>query len=365
MIENLKQHLIDISLCRDNEYLDKYVKLILNNEHTVKQKFRTHLHHIVPRFYYKDRNEPIDNTKDNLVMLLYSDHVLAHYYLAMCGASKIIRDKNLCAVQQVIRGFQPYTPERQLIERLPEIQSFYEEAKHITCIKEDTPAKIADAIRGRIMIYNGQRYMFIYPDEFPMYEAQGWRHEHSKHSDAAKDKIRQKTLGTRIVNNDVHTKRVHLDELQSYLDQGYELGIGNCRKYTSRKGVKAVRKDGKVKYVDPKDVSRHIAEGYELGGIGTPGCCKGIKRSREFSRNQSETRRGLKAVHKGKELHYVKPEKVQSYLDKGFELGKGYGHPSVVNRTCVYKDNVNKYIEKEDLSKYILLGWTQGRCTKK
>ena len=39
-IENLKKKLIDNGLCVDNEFLDKYCLLIINNKSTPKEKFK-------------------------------------------------------------------------------------------------------------------------------------------------------------------------------------------------------------------------------------------------------------------------------------------------------------------------------------
>ena len=38
-------------------------------------------HHIIPRCYFNHYKLPIDNSKNNIIKLTYSDHILAHYYL--------------------------------------------------------------------------------------------------------------------------------------------------------------------------------------------------------------------------------------------------------------------------------------------
>lgn len=48
-------------------------------------KFKTQLHHIIPRKYYTYNKLEINNSRENLVNLLYKDHILAHYYLALCA----------------------------------------------------------------------------------------------------------------------------------------------------------------------------------------------------------------------------------------------------------------------------------------
>ena len=77
---NLKEKLLSLDVVSDNEYLDKYVKLIEYNRNTKREKFKTQMHHIVPRSYYKHCQKHVDNSKHNLVYLTHRNHVLAHYY---------------------------------------------------------------------------------------------------------------------------------------------------------------------------------------------------------------------------------------------------------------------------------------------
>lgn len=41
------------------------------------------------RAYFKLENKLLDNNNDNCVNLIYSDHILAHYYLCMCTKNKL------------------------------------------------------------------------------------------------------------------------------------------------------------------------------------------------------------------------------------------------------------------------------------
>jgi hypothetical protein len=83
-LQQLKGRLLNVTGIIDNSFLDDYVVLIVNNANTAKEKFVTNVHHIIPRCYFKLRNEPVDNTKDNLVNLTYADHIKAHYLLCKC-----------------------------------------------------------------------------------------------------------------------------------------------------------------------------------------------------------------------------------------------------------------------------------------
>lgn len=95
---NLKQILLQCyDLVTDNEYLDKYVDLILANLSTAKAD-GTQSHHVIPAIYYRklydlpfkrnriEATHLADEDKNNFrVNLKYSDHLLAHAYLALCA----------------------------------------------------------------------------------------------------------------------------------------------------------------------------------------------------------------------------------------------------------------------------------------
>jgi len=71
----------------DNEYLDLYCSLINDNRATKREKFKTQSHHIIPKCCFSCLKLPIDDSSENKVNLLYSKHILAHYYLCLCSDS--------------------------------------------------------------------------------------------------------------------------------------------------------------------------------------------------------------------------------------------------------------------------------------
>ena len=88
-IEDLKIKLLKTKIFIDNEYLDKYCELILQNCNQKKITHKTQIHHVLPKCYFTFIGEEIDNSNSNLVNLLYKDHILAHYYLCMCTEGEI------------------------------------------------------------------------------------------------------------------------------------------------------------------------------------------------------------------------------------------------------------------------------------
>ena len=49
---NLREWLLELNIVNDNMYLDKYCELCFNNKNTHKQKFKTQLHHIIPKMVF-------------------------------------------------------------------------------------------------------------------------------------------------------------------------------------------------------------------------------------------------------------------------------------------------------------------------
>ena len=81
---NTKERLLATHDFIDNEYLDKYVELIDLNKNTQAISKKTNKHHIIPAYYFRHFDFPVDNSEDNLVNLYYRDHMLAHMYLSGC-----------------------------------------------------------------------------------------------------------------------------------------------------------------------------------------------------------------------------------------------------------------------------------------
>ena len=69
-----------------SSYYKKMIDLIDKNENMPKVVVKNrNLHHIVPRFYWKRKNLPVDNSMWNFVSLSIGDHFLIHYYMDKCA----------------------------------------------------------------------------------------------------------------------------------------------------------------------------------------------------------------------------------------------------------------------------------------
>lgn len=137
----LKSKLLDTDVFYDCEFLDAYVELVLKNQDTVDVTSKTQVHHIIPRSYYELKKLPVDNSKTNLVTLLYKDHILAHYYLALCSTSNF-----RYAMENAFMMLTNFSSleDKEFTHNLDKYQQIYEE----TC---ESRRGIAPANKGKPM----------------------------------------------------------------------------------------------------------------------------------------------------------------------------------------------------------------------
>lgn len=73
-----------------NSYFEQYLDLMCQEDQpTIKSGCQKH--HILQRAYFKEHSLPLDNSKLNLINLLYRDHCLAHYLLYHCTKGTLHR----------------------------------------------------------------------------------------------------------------------------------------------------------------------------------------------------------------------------------------------------------------------------------
>ena len=94
----LKQKLLSFEFVVDNEYLDQYCDLIIENKANKPIKSETNDHHIIPKHYFLKQHQVVDNTEDNIVTLYAIDHILAHWLLANCSSNEYYFYANMSAV---------------------------------------------------------------------------------------------------------------------------------------------------------------------------------------------------------------------------------------------------------------------------
>ena len=63
-----------------------------------------HKHHIIPRCWFKMNNLPVDNSKDNLVLLSVEDHIKVHRLSILCAATPQLKGRMALAVHRLLKG---------------------------------------------------------------------------------------------------------------------------------------------------------------------------------------------------------------------------------------------------------------------
>lgn len=157
----MKEKLLGLGVFVDNKYLDLYCSLIDSNLQTKKETAKTQSHHIIPKCYFKSVGRPCDNTKTNLVNLLYVDHARAHFYLSLCLSDKLLAGQNALVLKYILNQVQQkkYTSIEELLAT-DELQRYYEIRKSYLNSDEYRQKKRAQAKNqfkdGYIWITDGQ-----------------------------------------------------------------------------------------------------------------------------------------------------------------------------------------------------------------
>ena len=134
--------LLETGLFIENQYIYKYADLITDNLNTEYIAKKTQQHHIIPQYCFEINGKQVDNSKSNLVNLLYKDHLIAHYYLACCSVDSCVY-KNLLAMRYVDSNFD--------FNSLELYQKLYEQSRDNIFEKTHTVEankKISDTLKG-------------------------------------------------------------------------------------------------------------------------------------------------------------------------------------------------------------------------
>ena len=301
-----KEYLLSTGYFIDNNYFNLYYNLICNSR-VQKEKFKTNTHHILPRHYFKKRNLELDNSQDNVVVLLFKDHMLAHLYMSGCTTGQ---DKywNIYAISQMSGHIVNDCDKNSFAEitSLNYYQSLYEDAikaapnhRKGTKVSEETREKMRRAqaghispAKGKIWINNGTIDKLIYESDLHQYEILGYTKGRTfRHSDEFK-KEQALRSHNRVITDEFREKmRVIAIEEMKHRDpeiykrhsekmKGRYAGEKNpfFGKKHSKESIdknrqahlnkKAVSKEGTIKMVDEKDISQYLSDGWVLGRKG-------------------------------------------------------------------------------------------------
>ena len=111
-----------------------------------------HKHHIIPRCWFKMNNLPIDNSKDNLVLLSYEDHCKVHKLMSLCSISEELRNKMICAYNMLMKGTVLGSSYKHTQDTKNKMSESHKGKHH----SEETKKKITAALKGNIPSENNR-----------------------------------------------------------------------------------------------------------------------------------------------------------------------------------------------------------------
>ena len=327
----IKKKLLQTQLFVENEYFDLYVQLIQNNQTTRKQKCRTQKHHIIPSIAFKLYNWDGEDASDNFVNLLYKDHVLAHYYLALCSKESEFKYKMICSINFILgKAVQVKLNVEDLKNftlNLDQYQQLYEESKRFFGDKikgtthstsESTKQKISLANKGKVYVYKDGIVRSIYPNELNLFLNAGWE---QGNPNASK---RDTCKGRKIIHKEDQEKYCKLEDLDYYISLGWELGHSKKHCESVKEGTNTfystlTPEEKRKKCATYGMLGKHLSEESKLKhSLAT----KGRKRSEEQKLKNSINKKGTIHMTNGTVDVMIKPEREEEFSQKGFWRGR-------------------------------------------
>lgn len=341
---NLKEKLLSINSFVDNQYLDKYVKLIESNLDTVYQPCKTNSHHIVPAHYYRHNNIPVDNTSENRVNLLFADHMLAHLYLSGCTEGK---DKYWNLYSVFLMSGQKYCSEDELIilQQRDDYQRLYEEAisaapnhRKGTKATEETRERMKKAQAGResysigrVWVFNDTYEKMIEPQQLEEFLKNGYAMGRKyRHTEEKKKQIGEAGRGKRSPEFCEKMRQIALAQPPRTDEQNHNLSIALKEYYKDRDGT-----------------------------------FKGKHHTDESNKKNRESHVGKWTINNGEVTRYVYPEEAEQLFLEGWVRGKAPNDVKTRGKIWVHNDVTQTCIDKTQLNEYLDNGWKRGRRPRK
>lgn len=304
----LKEKLLSTSLFIDNAFFQSYLELIEKNILNCPQKSKTQKHHIFPKCLSKRLNLAADNSKSNLVNLLYKDHILAHYYLIYATEDHYLRTANIRAFNRLLKMQGHWLDEILLQDLLSKQQVIYEQTSHL---RSELSRRTNS---GGCYVNNGIKSKHIKFDELDTYLAQGWKKGQIQNHPNSRGKI--------IINNGTNEKRVLPQDLEAFLADGWTTGritkgmsyYNHAQKpYITMHSIEL----GIEKHVDIDEKEAFLANGFRLGGL-----------KRKPYKKCPTTKAGKATknkiwIHNDLQTRMVLPDDAAAYLTTGWSLGRG------------------------------------------
>ena len=333
----LKDLLSTISVLQNNEWLDKYVDLIFNNQQTKYIKGKTQSHHVIPACYFNHFDPDVNllKYKNNRVNLLAQDHALAHCYLCLAAKESLFKYYMFMAIKYLMScvALKLDDIQRVAFMDLSEVQQCYESCANIriTCnpmrieaSKKRHDIKMhSDEIRNKISNTLHNRY--IKGELFTTQHRQKLKQSATKR--VSKDGKNISNTGYvggvtgLVMLYSPQGKRVYKkpEEVQQYLDMGYNRPV--------RKNALSVTPQHLIPKGQLHEHHYHISKQQlhdilSKAHIGKSPGNKGVPCKESTKQKIAQSIRGSKYMYKDQQQKMVKPNQFDYYLSLGFQFGR-------------------------------------------
>lgn len=332
-------------------YWNRYVNFISNIQNKGKRKLQyKEKHHIIPKCI----DETLYTNKDNIIILTPREHYIVHKILSYCYKPNTNEYNRLIFALFAMSKLKMKCHKRSDIKitskDYEQLRIRYSIARKLYMkqhINDDKYSKLKgkgqpSANKGMIWITNGINNKYINKEDII---PDGWYKGCSqiKHDESWKQSLKdswQKNKENRVGKN-------HPMYGKGYLLQGNKNGrFGVKRKYMNN-GLKN-------KMVKLTEVDTYLVNGWKLGMI------------------EQTSHKDKIAINKNDEVKYVNSKDLNIYLQKGWSKGnpktahKGINNPSY-GKICVNKNGIIKRILPNQLNEYLQNDWCKGmgKRTKK
>jgi hypothetical protein len=302
----LREKLLNTSLFVDNTFFQSYVDLIEKNISNNRQKSKTQKHHIFPKCFSKKLNLAVDNSTNNLVNLLYKDHILAHYYLIYATEDADLKNANIHAFNRLLNKQGHWLDEVSLQDLLLKQQIIYEQTSYL---RSERSRRINS---GGCYVNDGTKSKHIQLTELDTYLAQGWKRGQIQDHSASRGRV--------VITNGTNEKRVLQKDLATFLDAGWVVGrVTKGRAHPQKPHVVVHSAELNIeRHISAEEKETFLANGFKLGGL------KRKKPNKKCVNSQAGKATKNKIwIHNGLQTKMILPEDVTEYLTTGWVLGRG------------------------------------------
>ncbi|WNN12387.1 GIY-YIG nuclease superfamily protein [Chryseobacterium phage MA9V-2] len=225
---------------------------------------------------------------------------------------------------------------------------------------------------GKLKITNGEENKLVTKEAFAEMDQSIWRIGQTNRVEFGK-----------AINKDGQVRYAKSHELDSFLAEGWTLGIGKRPKSPkagdSMRGKVAINKDGRNKYVMPEELDTFLADGYIRGTVKCPTenlICVNKDGKNKFIMHEEvdafladgwtlgNTKRGKRRLmNNGEHAKHVPNEEVDAFLADGWVYGKII-NADAERKVCINKDGSTKFVSPSVIEAFLADGWKYGSPNK-